>query len=142
MKNTFWDKNKVFILGLLSAIAVALTPFTQNAEQSDVIKWGAVGYALITTILSYVARNLRGQAMSITGLIAMSAGVVSNLLSNGSSIKDGNFIPTLIIQLAVALIGVAVSDFKSRGYENTEVIKEAKREGEIIQPASLTNKAK
>ena len=138
----FWIKNKVFILGLLSAIAVAITPFTQTAEQSEEVKWTAVGYAVLTAVLSYLARNWRGQGLSILGFVGNAAGVAATLLLKGGDLNNQTFIIQLLLQSLLTGIAAAGADPKSRGYEKTEIIQEAKKQGEEIQPADLTSKPK
>lgn len=135
MQKTFWDKNKVFILGLLASIAVVLQQFVGQPD-SDV-KWKAVGFAVMMAILSYLARNWRGQGISIIGIIGNLAGVFVTIHETGQF----SWIQ-FILQGSIAIIAAAGADPKSRGYENTPVIKDAKKEGETIQPASLTAKPK
>lgn len=133
MKNTFWDKNKVLLLGLLPAIAVVLQQFVGQPE----VDFKVVGFAALIAALSYFAKEWRGQGLSILGIVGTLSGAFVTIQ------QTGNFTwSQFALSALVAVISTAVPDPKSRGYENTEVIKEAKREGEIIQPASLTNKAK
>lgn len=138
----FWNKNKVFILGLLSAIAVAITPFVQDADQSDAVKWSTVGFAVLMAILAYLAKSWRGQGLSILGIVGNIAGVATTLLTQGTQVNSKTFYLQLILQTFLAILAAAAPDPKSRGYEQTDTIKDAKREGEAIQPASLTAKPK
>jgi membrane protein implicated in regulation of membrane protease activity len=134
MIKSFWDKNKVFILGALGAIALALEPFINDT--SDEMKWKVVGFAALMAVLSYLAKEWRGQAMSIIGIIGNLAGVFVTVQQTGKFTWN-----QFILQAIVAIIAAVSADAKSRGYENTETIKAAKREGEQINPAQLTNKA-
>lgn len=135
MQQTFWDKNKVFILGLLGAAALTLQQFV--GQPDDDVKLKAVGFALLMTVLSFLARNWRGQGLSIAGIIGNLAGVFVTIQETGQF----SWVQ-FILQGIIAIIAAAGADPKSRGYENTAVIKEAKKEGEQIQPASLTAKPK
>lgn len=131
MKN-FWDKNKVFILGALGAIALALQPFIDNANED--IRWKSVGFAALMAALAYVAREWRGQAISIIGILGNLAGVYVTIQQTGAFTWN-----QFILQGVVAVIAAVSADAKSRGYEHTATIKQAKIEGEITNPASFTN---
>lgn len=129
----FWDKNKVFILGALGAIALALEPFINNTNEE--LKWKVVGFAALMAVLSFLAKEWRGQATSIIGILGNLAGVFVTVQNTGKFTWN-----QFILQAIVAIIAAVSADAKSRGYENTDVIKAAKVEGEKINPAQLTNK--
>lgn len=135
MVTTFWNKNKVFILGLLSSIALAIEPFAANVE--DEVKWRVVGFAALVAVLSYFAKEWRGQGISIVGIIGNISGVFVTVMNTGHFTWN-----QFILQAILAILTAAAADPKSRGYENTQVIKEAKKEGEQINPAQLTAKPK
>lgn len=138
----FWNKNKVFILGLLSALAVAITPFVQDANQSEEVKWSTVGFAAMMALLAYLANSWRGQGLSILGIVGNIAGVATTLLTQGTEIHSKNFIMQLIIQTFLAIIAAAAPDPKNRGYEQQPAIKEAKIQADAEKPAPLTTKPK
>ncbi len=135
MIKAFWNKNKIFILGLLGSLALAIEPFATTT--TDDVKWRVIGFAVLMAVLSYFAKEWRGQGLSIVGIIGNSAGVFVTLQSTGHFTWN-----QFILQLILAIITAAMPDPKSRGYENTQVIKEAKQEGEAINPAQLTSKPK
>lgn len=135
MITTFWNKNKVFILGLLGAIALAIEPFAANT--TDDVKWKVVGFAALIAVLSYFAKEWRGQGLSIVGILGNVSAVFITVYNTGHFTWN-----QFILQLILAIITAAGADPKSRGYENTQVIKDAKKEGEQINPAQLTTKAK
>lgn len=128
----FWDKNKVFILGLLGAVALALQPFIEAS--SDDLKWKSVGFAALMAALAYVAKEWRGQTISIIGILGNLAGVYVTIQQTGAFTWN-----QFILQGVVAIIAAVSADAKSRGYEQTPTIKQAKIQGEINNPASLTN---
>lgn len=128
----FWNKHKVFIFGLLGSITLALQPFIENTQ--DELKWKTVGFAALMAILSYLAKEWRGQTISIVGIIGNLAGVFITIQQTG--IFTWN---QFILQGLVAIIAAVTADAKSRGYESAPAIKEAKIQGEIANPASLTN---
>lgn len=135
MVTTFWNKNKVFILGLLGAIALAIEPFAANTTED--VKWKVVGFAALIAVLSYFAKEWRGQGLSIVGILGNVSAVFITVYNTGHFTWN-----QFILQLILAIITAAGADPKSRGYENTQVIKEAKKEGEQINPAQLTTKPK
>lgn len=135
MITTFWNKNKVFILGLLGAIALAIEPFAANT--TDDVKWKVVGFAALIAVLSYFAKEWRGQGLSIVGILGNVSAVFITVYNTGHFTWN-----QFILQLILAIITAAGADPKSRGYENTQVIKDAKKEGEQINPAQLTTKPK
>ena len=129
----FWNKNKVFILGLLGAIGIVLQDYLNTSS----LDWKAVGVAVLMAILSYVAKEWRGQGMTIIGIIGVAANVIVSLQVTGTLTLQN-----AILSLVVALITASAPDPKSRGYEQTAAIKDAKAEGEAITPAKLTAKPK
>jgi MFS family permease len=135
MNTTFWNKYKVFIFGLLGAIALAIQPFATNT--SEEVKWKVVGFAALVAVLSYFAKEWRGQGLSIVGILGNVSGVFVTVWNTGHFSWN-----QFILQIILAIITAAAPDPKSRGYENTEVIKDAKREGEQINPAQMTAKPK
>jgi|ERR1044072_23628 membrane protein implicated in regulation of membrane protease activity len=131
----FWDKNKVFILGLMGAIALGIEPFAANS--SDDVKWKVVGFSVLVAVLSYFAKEWRGQGLSIIGILGNTSAVFVTVWNTGHFTWN-----QFILQLILAILTAAGADPKSRGYEKSEVIKEAKKEGEQINPAQLTTKTK
>jgi len=130
MKNWF-NQNKVFLMGLLSAIAIILQPFLMETE----INWASVGLAAGLTVLSYLAKEWRGQGLSITGIIGIAADTVYQLQTTGTFTWE-----RAILGIIVAILAAAAPDPKSRGYEHTPTIVQAKKQGEAIVPAKLTEK--
>lgn len=133
MNTTFWNQNKVFILGLLGAVSVVLQSFLGQKE----INTPALGLAVGLAILAYLAKEWRGQGLSIVGIVGTASGTIYDLYQTGHfSWQQAG------LMFTIAIISSASPDPKSRGYENTDVIKQAKAEGEVINPASLTTKPK
>jgi membrane protein implicated in regulation of membrane protease activity len=135
MIKPFWDKNKVFICGLLGSIALAIEPFAANT--SDDVKWKVVGFSALVAVLSFFAKEWRGQGLSIIGILGNVSAVFVTVWNTGHFTWN-----QFILQLILAILTAAGADPKSRGYENSELIKEAKKEGEQMNPAQLTTKPK
>lgn len=128
-----WDKWKVFILGLLSAVIVVFEPYLLLGQE---IVWPQIGLAAGMIALSYIANSWRGQGETIFGLISVVAAVVVSQLENSSVPFTWE---RTLIGVGYALVLAISGPIKSRGYENTPMIKQAKAEGELIAPAALTN---
>lgn len=133
MKQTFWDKNKVLLLGILGSLAIAVDPLLSKAPED--VTYKILAYAAASGVLSYVAREWRGQGLSILGIIGNLAGVASTVLLTGNV-----SIPQLIIHLILAIAMAAGADPKSRAYETQPVIMQAKIDAEKQMPAHLTSK--
>lgn len=133
MNKNFWNKNKVLILGVLSAIAIALQPIIAGKS----ITWPTVGIAAGLAVLSFFAKEWRGQGMSILGIVGIAAQVIHTQISEGTFSWQ-----RAAVSIFVAIVFAVAPDPKSRGYENTAIIKEAKKQGEAINPAQLTAKPK
>lgn len=95
--STWFASHKVFILGALGAAAVALQQFLGNTT----IDYKALGFAVAVAIISYFAKNLKGQASSIVALLG-------TILSTIATTATGTKISweQIAIQAVVALIGV------------------------------------
>jgi hypothetical protein len=134
MKNfkTLWDKHKVFILSLLAAVATALTPLTVQMDSE--VTYKMIGFAAFQAGLGFIAQKWRGQGLTMFGIIGNTAGVISQALEYGE-IRT----PILALQVFIAIITAVSSDPKSRGYEKSDVITQAKIEGEMNIPAPLTS---
>jgi hypothetical protein len=129
---TWFDKNKVFLLGLLSSIAVAITPLLNDSPEN--VTYKVLGFALATAVLSYISNAWRGQGLTLLGIIGNLAGVATTVVLTGNIA-----VPQLIIQVILAIAMAAGADPKSRGYEQTGIIRQAKVEGEMAQPSTLTS---
>lgn len=130
---TFWDTHKVFILALFAAVVTGITPLTVPMDQEVTFKM--IGFAALQAALGFIAQKWRGQGMTIFGIIGNTAGIVSQAITYGE-IKT----PVLALQVFIAIITAVMSDPKSRGYEKSDIITQAKIEGEINIPAPLTSK--
>lgn len=119
----FFQKNWVFISGLISAIVVVLQQYT-GGEPADL---KVVGFAALMAGLSYLANQWRGKGVTITGIIGV-------LAATFSSIQMGQHIQwTQLILQAIVAIGMSVAPPpKPAGYEQTQTIENAKSQGKQI----------
>lgn len=131
---TFQDwftKNKVLIIGLLSAIALPIYDLISKGETSTkvIVMAGAVA------LTSYLSRNLRGQWQSI-------ATIVGTVLATYIAQEQAGAVSwaQLIMQAIVLYLGASASPAKSVGYEKTPIIVEAKKEGDTIAKSNVEKK--
>lgn len=113
----FFLKNKVFILGLLSAIAVVW----QEASSSTA-DYKAIALACGLAVLSYVANAWRGAGITITGIIGILATVFINNYTAGQHINWMQMIGAFL----AAILAAASPAPKNESYEQDEAIKHAK----------------
>lgn len=112
-------KNKVLLMGLLGAIAVAIQGFTAQAE----VQWRAVGFAVLMAGLSYIANEWRGQGVTILGISGTLAYTFVQLN------QTGTFTWNQFILMSIAAILAAVAPPpKPAIYEENPAIKRAKQE--------------
>ena len=100
---SFFSGNKVFILGSLSAIGVALQQYLTGT-----IDWKVIGFAIVIAVLSYLAKSLSGTVASILGILGGVATTVSQVASGG---KIGW--SALILSTVISIIGVVTSSATS-----------------------------
>ncbi len=119
----FFQKNWVFISGLISALVVVLQQFT-TGEPKDI---KIIGFAALMALLSYLANQWRGKGVTVTGIIGV-------LAATFSTIQMGQHVEwTQLILQALVAIGMAVAPPpKPAGYEKTQTIENAKALGKEI----------
>lgn len=125
----FLLKNKVVIIGVLTAIALAVSELVKGGDASIKV----IVFSGIIAGASWIARNLRGQAATIIGLVGNAVAAYLTMMENGTVSYA-----QLIIQFLVSFLAVLAAPPKSAGYEKAEPIVAAKKEGEAIQPSSPT----
>lgn len=123
--NAFFDKYKVVILGLLISI---LQPLLEFITTNGITAKGVI-LCVIGAAFSWFARNFRGQFQTIVGILQLALG---NYV--GGQALTTAVIVQIVLQIIIAYLAASTSPIKSRGYEHTEIVVEAKREGEILVP--------
>lgn len=124
----WFTKNKVLIIGLLSAIALPVYDLVSKGVTStmDIAMAGAVA------LTAYLSRNLRGQWQTIATAVGTVLATYLTQQSTGHPISGFQ----LVMQFIVLFLGASAAPAKSIGYEKTSVIMEAKKEGETIVPTA------
>lgn len=75
---TFFQKNRVFIIGLISAILVAVEQYATGP-----IDYKVIGYAALMAVISYFANNLKGDIATIIGIIGTDlTSIIPSLISH------------------------------------------------------------
>lgn len=117
----FFEKYKVLIFGLLTAIALPLNDLAQHGEISVKV-WVYAGF---TAGLTFVAKNFRGQWATISGILGTGLAMYMTMESNGT-VNWSQLIMFMVLQILAAVAPPA----KSIGYEKSDTIKDAVQEGE------------
>lgn len=125
----FLDKYKVLILGGLAAVAVAIQQFFIAPE----VDYKAVAFAAVIAVVSYIGRNLRGQWQTILLVVGSAIANIFTAYTEGGHVSTQQIIATVLA--AIASLGIPAP--KSKEYENTEVIKEAKAEAKEIDASKV-----
>jgi len=120
----FLAKNKVFLSGLAASLILVLQQFTS----ADTIDWKVIGFAAGISVLSFFAKEWRGQGASILGIVGSLAGVLSDELTKGSI-----DISKLVLFTIVAVLGAAAPPMKQQAYEQSPTIEGAKQEAVVIK---------
>jgi hypothetical protein len=126
MNTTFWNRWKVFIIGLASSIVFALQELLSKTQAEQDTK--VYLYAVLMAALSFVATQWRGQGMTLIGIVGTLAATFVSLN------QTGNFSWTqfIIYGLAAVLSAVAPPP-KPQTYETDKDIVQAKLSPPINQ---------
>jgi len=129
MKNSnFILRNRVFLLGLLTSIALAVKELNTTT-----IDWKVVGYAVLMAALSFVANQWRGKGVTLTGIIGTLAATFVTIN------ETGNFSwYQFAISAIMALLSAVAPPPKPNTYEKDSVIVAATQ----VPPTNQTEKDK
>lgn len=120
-QTNFWQKNKVFIGGVIVAMALAAQEIvTKGGDFSNKV----VLYAAFLAGLSWAAKNLRGQAATLSGVLVTAFSTFMTMQEQGN-IKWSQILIQAGIAAALAFFS---SPPKSLEYENSTPIVKAKKE--------------
>jgi hypothetical protein len=120
MKATFWEKWKVFFIGLAGSVGLALTEFLKTNSQT--IDYKVLGFALLISVLSYVSTTWRGSNVTILGMLGSLVAVAVTMLQNGAFSWQ-----QFILYAVVAILGMVASPPKPASYEKNPAIEKAKQ---------------
>lgn len=125
MNTTFWSRNKVFITGLIGALIMGLLPVLAPTSESVTIV--ALVMAATTATASYFAKELRGKAQSIAGILFSTATMVIPVLFAHGQIDWKSLSYMVLVQIAAQFYGFSAPPIKPSSYEHNEAIVEAKK---------------
>ena len=80
--STFFTKYKVFIFGLLASVAVTVEQFATGTSDYKVI-----GYAILMAVVSFFAKNVKGQWATIVGIVGTTLASIIPGLENHTPIS-------------------------------------------------------
>lgn len=126
---TFFLKNRVIIIGLLSSIIAGVTAVM--TPEMTTVNWLTLGYAALMAGLSWAANNLRGKWASATGIFTTLAAAVTTLQTN-PHINWQTFLVQLILSLLGAILAVLASPPKPSDYEHDSTIVAAKKDPDVV----------
>lgn len=127
--STFFNTYKVIIFGCLSAIILALKELVGTGAADTKV----LVFAAAIAALSFLANNLRGQVATILGLVLTSLATYMTAEASGTVSWA-----QIILSLLAAIMAVFIPPAKSVGYERTQVIEQAKKQGEAIVSSSAS----
>jgi hypothetical protein len=122
------SKNKVLLFGLASAIAINVQQyFTTN----EILNWPAILLSSGIVITSFLAKNLRGQWITILGSVGSFFTVLLNSIDSNTPIVWRTAILTLVVSILAAVAPAG----KSLSYEQSGPVETAKAEAKAIDAA-------
>lgn len=124
----FLNQYKVMIIGLLLSLFGPVNDLLTTGETSKRV----LIVAGIGGLITWIARNMRGQWQTLGGIAQLVFGTYLTMSSQGPITKPQ--IAQIIVQALIAYLAASTGPMKSRGYEHSEIIAAAKQEGEIIKP--------
>jgi hypothetical protein len=127
MQQNWFYQNKVVIVGLLTAVLLAVQEAMKAGESSTKV----FVFAGILAAISFLANNLRGQVATIIGIVGTAVSTYVTMDQTGSVSWS-----QIVLQTMLALLAVFAPPAKSKGYEYTQTIQQAKTQGERIKPST------
>lgn len=123
MLKTIWDKYKIFVLGATVAVIQAIVGLNQPDTK---VQWFTIALAAVTALSAWAARNLRGQVMSIAGIIFGSATYILQAVQAHTPVDVQHIFFLALEQIGILLGGYAMPPLKPLTYETNKVIEQAK----------------
>lgn len=128
--SSFFQRNKVFIIGLLvAALSSAYELISTNGHPSVWI----IGWSVAISVLTYVAKNLRGQSASILSTIGMGAASFFQLHGQPDGLTMQQIMTALVLPMTIQILGLFnTSPPKPLEYEKSPTIVAAKEEAKVL----------
>ena len=129
MKDNFFIRNRVFILGLVSSVVLAV----QQILNTNPIDFKVIGYAALMAGLSFVANQWRGKGVTLLGIIGTLAASFVTINETGTFSWY-----QFAISAIMALLSAVAPPPKPSTYEKDETIVNATQ----VPPTDSTSKEK
>jgi uncharacterized protein YcfJ len=126
---SFWQKNQVLITSIASALIMFLQPVIDSGQEID---WKVIGLGALAVVAGIIGNEFRGKGQSIAGILGAIAYSYMEVMKTGELSWD-----RFILSVVIGIAGLAAPPFKSIGYEKTDIIKQAKKEGELDVPTPI-----
>lgn len=129
--NNFFQKNKVFIIGLFIALLSSIYELSSTSNPSPWI----LGWSAVIAVLTYFANNVRGQAASIFSTILSSSILFFQAHGQPDGLSMKEVMTTAVLPLSIQILGLFyTSPTKPREYEQSPTVVQAKQEAsDIVQ---------
>lgn len=133
--STFWERNKVFITGLITAVILAVQQIFYTSPEG--INYRALGLAALVAIGGYIGNTWRGKGVSIAGFIGIVGYSFYQVASTGH-FTWGQFIPAVLM----GILALVAPPPKPATYEHNAMIIEAKQVPPVDNVAVIPESAK
>lgn len=128
---SFFQQNKVFIIGLLVAVLTTVSELVSTGGHPSV--W-ILAWSVSITGLTYAARNIRGQAASILGTISMGITSFFQLHGQPDGLNMQQVVTALVLPMTIQVLALFnTTPAKTTEYEKSPTIEAAKVEAKIIE---------
>jgi hypothetical protein len=124
MDTTFWQKNKVFITGIITAVLTALAPLVL---QSQIVEWKAAVIAVAIAVGGYVGNEARGKGWTMGTQISAAILALSTGLNQDLTLFQLGFF------ILLSFIGIPIPPTKPDSYETSPTIQQAHAEADAIK---------
>jgi hypothetical protein len=125
---TWLSKNKVLLFGLASAIAINLQQYFSTGNATN---WPTIFLSSGIVVTAFLAKNLRGQWITILGSVGSFLTVLLNSVDTNTPIVWRTAILTLVVSILAAVAPAG----KSLSYEQSAPVEAAKAEAKAIDAA-------
>ena len=125
---TWLSTNKVLIFGILSAVAMNIEQYFNSTAGYS---WQVIALSSGVVIVSFLAKNLRGQWVTILGSVQTLLTVILNDVDTHTPILWR----TVIITFVVAILAAVAPAGKSLSYEKSGPVEAAKAEAKVMDAA-------
>lgn len=115
----FWSKWRVFLIGLISAAAIAVN---EVYEHPNDISTKSLILAGVIAALGFIGREWRGKGVTSLGFIGIAAGTIAQQMATGQHLSWGQMITSIL----VTYLAAAGAPPKPASYEKDPTIVEAK----------------